>query len=68
MSKPPMRPDESSEMAGLEEALPWLWAAASDPAFREAALDVARRLGANAPAEALPMIAALVEPVAAAQK
>ncbi|MBL8896315.1 MAG: hypothetical protein JNM84_01750 [Planctomycetes bacterium] len=63
-----VRPDESSEMAGLEEALPWLWAAASDPAFRDAALDVARRLGANAPAEALPMIAALVEPVAAAKK
>jgi hypothetical protein len=62
------RPDDSSPMAGLEEALPWLWAAATDPAYREAALDVARRLGANAPAEALPMIAALVAPVETPKK
>ncbi|MBK9383212.1 MAG: hypothetical protein IPN34_00080 [Planctomycetes bacterium] len=63
-----VRPDESSEMVGLEEALPWLWAAASDPLFRDAALEVARRLGSSAPAEALPMIAALVAPVEAPKK
>lgn len=56
-----LRPDGSSETSGPEEALPWLWAAATDTGFRAAALDAAQRLGMQAPAEALPVLAALIE-------
>ena len=33
-----VRPDGSSEMLGLEEALPWMWIATIDPTMREPAL------------------------------
>lgn len=60
-----VRPDDNSEMMGLSEALPWLWSASIDPTLHDHARRVMQKLGAQAPAEGLLVLAALVEDGAA---